>query len=106
MKAASMGPKLLTLTLVIPLRKGTGLAPGVEMTPRSKTLWIQASTSTMLRSSEEGGSGLLGPRYVHIFVLCLQSGWIRWPKNIHRRCARSTNPTAIDEGACAEIATY
>jgi hypothetical protein len=66
-----MGPKVLTLTLAIPLRKGTGLVPGVGMTPRSKTLRIQASTSTMPNSSEEGRSGQLGPGYIHILVLHL-----------------------------------
>jgi hypothetical protein len=54
MKAAKKGPKLLTLTLAIPLRKGTGSALGVELTLWSKTLWIRASTFAALNSSEEG----------------------------------------------------
>jgi hypothetical protein len=81
-----MGPNVLTLTLAIPLHKGTRLALGVRLTPRSKILWIWASTSAALNSSEEGWSGQLGPRYVHILVLRLWSGRIRRLKNIHRRC--------------------
>jgi hypothetical protein len=50
MKAAKMGRRVLTLTIVIPLRKGMGLASGVGLTPRSKTLWIWVSTSAALNS--------------------------------------------------------
>jgi hypothetical protein len=40
MKAAETGPKVLTQTLAIPLRKGTGTgqAPGVRMTPKLQDL--------------------------------------------------------------------
>jgi hypothetical protein len=86
MKVVETGPRVLTLTVVIPLRKGTGSALGVGMTPRSKTLWIRASTSTMLNSSEEGRSGQLDLRYAYILALRFQSGWIRWLKNVYRRC--------------------
>jgi hypothetical protein len=74
MKGVETGPRELTLTLVFPLHKGAGPVLGVGMTPKSKTLWIQASTYVALSSSEEGRSGQLGPKYVHILVLRLRSG--------------------------------
>jgi hypothetical protein len=40
----------------------------------------------MLNSSEEGRSGQLDLRYAYILALRFQSGWIRWLKNVCRRC--------------------
>jgi hypothetical protein len=72
-KAAKMGPNVLTLTLAIPLHKGIGLALRVRLTTWSRTLWIRASTYTALNSSEERRSGQLDPRYAHILNLRLRS---------------------------------
>jgi hypothetical protein len=71
MKAAETGPRVLTLTLAIPLSKESGLVPGGRMTTESQTLWIQASTSTTLNSLLEGRSRQLDLGYAHILVLCL-----------------------------------
>jgi hypothetical protein len=71
MKATKMVPDVLTLTLVIPLHRGTGPGPRFGLTPRSKTIWIRSSTFAALNSSEEGQSGQLGPGYTHILVLHL-----------------------------------
>jgi hypothetical protein len=86
MKAAEMGPRVLTLALVIPLQMGLWSALGISMTPRSKALCIRASTSVVLNSSEEGRAGQLDPEYAHILVLHFWSGWIQRLKNNHRKC--------------------
>jgi hypothetical protein len=61
-------PCVLTQALVTPLCKGTGLSLGFGFTPRSRTLWIWASTSVVLNSLEKGRSGQLSPGYIHILV--------------------------------------
>jgi hypothetical protein len=60
-KAAETRSSVLTLALATPPYKGAKLALGFGLTPRNMTLWIWASTSTVLNSSEEGRSGQLGP---------------------------------------------
>jgi hypothetical protein len=68
-KATETGPKVLTLTLAIPLRKGSGLASCDGITAESKTLWIQDSTPTALNSLKEGWLRQLDPGYAHILAL-------------------------------------
>jgi hypothetical protein len=97
MKAAKTGPSLLTLALTIPFRKGTWPTPGFGMTPRSRTLWIQASTYAALNSLEEGQSGQLSLGYIPILILCLRSGWIRWLKMSTEGAPRSAPPIVVAE---------
>jgi hypothetical protein len=87
MKAAKTGSRILTLVLATPPCKGAGPALGFRLTPRSRTLWTQESTSTMLNYLGKVRSGQVGPGYNHILIFRYRSGWIRWLKNVRRRCA-------------------
>jgi hypothetical protein len=75
------GPAIMTVTTL-----AANEDDGTYKTPRPKTLGPRESTSAMLKSLEKGRSGYLSPMYSHIWIYRHNSNWIRWLKNVRRRC--------------------